>query len=74
MRRPGTAGLVRLAVPRVEFDGRDLGHGDKTLDAIDLQIGLSVAFNGRQLDEIGYARHGMALEEFLVVECHRAHE
>ena len=68
-RRPGKRGMVRLAIPGVEFHGRDLGHGDQPFDAIDLQIGLAVALDGRQLHQVGDARHGVALEELLVIDA-----
>ena len=62
-------GMVRLAIPGVEFHGGDLGHGDQPFDAIDLQIGLAVALDGRQLDQVGDARHGVALEELLAIDA-----
>jgi hypothetical protein len=61
-------GMVRLAIPGVEFHGGNLSHGDQPFDAIDLQIGLAVSLDGRQLHQVGDARHGVALEELLIID------
>ena len=53
----------------MEFHGRDLPHGDQAFDAVDLQVGLAVAFDDRLLDQLGDARHGVALEALLVIDA-----
>ena len=62
-------GMVRLAIPRMEFHGGDLGHGDQPFDAIDLEVGLAVTFDGGQLHQVGHARHRVALEELLIIDA-----
>jgi hypothetical protein len=40
--------MPRLVIPRVVFNGCDLGCCDQTLDSIDLDVGLAVAFDLRK--------------------------
>ena len=68
---PGKRWMVRLAIPGMELHGRDLRHGDEALDAIDLQVGLAIAFDRGELDQIGNAGHGVTLEELLAVDAVR---
>ena len=68
---PGKRWMMRLAIPGMELHGRDLRHGDEALDAIDLQVGLAIAFDGGELDQVGNAGHGVALEELLVIDAVR---
>ena len=57
--------MPRLVIPRVVFNGCDLGCCDQALDSIDLDVGLAVAFDLRKADKVRHAEHGMALEEAL---------
>ena len=60
--------MPRLVIPRVVFDRCDLGCCDQTLDSIDLDVGLSVAFDLHEADQVRHAQHGMALEEPLRID------
>ena len=57
--------MLGLAVPGMQFERRDLGDRRQALDAIDLQIGLAVAEDRHEFEQVGGARHGVALEELL---------
>ena len=56
-------GIARLAVPRMQFDSAELGNRGKPFDPVDLEIGLAIARDRHELEQIGRARHGVALEE-----------
>ena len=49
----------------MEFQRRDLGDRRETLDPVDLEIGLAIARNRHEFEQIGRSRHGMALKELL---------
>ena len=61
-----------LAIPGMQFEGADLRDARPALDPIDLQIGLAVAEHRHQLEQVGGARHGVALEELLRRRCRPA--
>ena len=63
--------LGRLTVPGMQLEGRDLSDSRETLNPIDLQIRLAVAKDRNKFEQIGRARHGMALEELLTVKAIR---
>ena len=64
--------MSRLVVPRVVFDGGDLRGGDQTFDAVDLDVGLAVAFDLGQREQVRHALHFMALEEALAINAVRS--
>ena len=53
------------------LDGGDLRRGDEAFDAVDLDIGLAVALDLRQREQVRHALHCMALEEPLAVDAVR---
>ena len=55
----------------MEFHGRDLGHGDEALDAVDLQVGLAIALDDGLFDQRGHAGRCVALKPFLVIDAVR---
>ena len=58
----------------MELHRGDLRHGDQPLDTIDLEVGLPVALDRRQLDEVGHARasHGVGKSFWCVDPIGRA--
>ena len=46
---------------------RDLRRGDQALDAVDLDVGFTVALNFGDGDEVRHAAHLMALKEPLAI-------
>ena len=63
-RRPPTRdfGLLGLAIPRVKLERGDLSDGRQPLESVDLKIGLAVAEDRDEFEEIRHPQHGMALE------------
>jgi hypothetical protein len=49
----------------MELDGANLSDRGEAFFAIDLQLGLAVAEDGHQLQEMGCAGHGVSLKELL---------
>ena len=58
-------GRIRRAIPGMQFEPADLRHRGQPLDAVDLQIGLAVAGDLDQFQQLRGAGHRMALEERL---------
>ena len=68
-------GLAGLAVPGMQLGGAALARRHQPFDLVDLQVGLLVAFDLHLFQEIGTARHGVALEEDLAADAvGRAHQ
>src|SRR5690606_42083092 len=55
----------------MQFDRPGLCRGDQPLDAVDLDVGLLVPAHLGERDQVGGARHGVALEELLGLDPDR---
>ena len=53
----------------MKLERGDLCHGRQPFDAVDLKVGLAVARDRHELEEIGRTRHGMALKELLAADA-----
>jgi hypothetical protein len=63
--------LGRLTVPGMQLEGCDLSDSRQTLNPIDLEVRLAVAKDANKFEQIGRARHRMALEELLTAKAIR---
>ena len=63
--------IIRLAVPRMQFDSTELGKRGKPFDPVDLKIGLAISRNSHEFEQIGRAWHGVALEELVAADSVR---
>ena len=61
-------GFVRRAIPGMKFESADLRDSDQTFDAVDLHIGLAVAGDFHDIDQVRHTGHGMALKEGLAAD------
>ena len=59
----------------MQLDAADLRHGDQAFEAVDLHIGLAIAGDLRQFDQVRHSRHGVPLKEQLAADAvRRAHD
>ena len=59
----------------MQLEAADLRHRRQPFDPIDLQIGLAIAGDLDELQQVRAARHGVALEEGLAPDAvGRAHD
>ena len=63
--------MPRLVVPWMKLDGRDLRRGNQAFDAVDLDVGFTIAFDFRDGEQVRHAAHLMALEEPLAIDAVR---
>ena len=64
-------GVVRLAVPGMEFDSACLGERDQPFGPVNLEIGFLVVADLDEFQQARRARHRMALEKLLVLDAVR---